>query len=93
MTLWSLAHHREVTAATGHDAVLTGWDDWGWAGGSTFADVVADAQDTSSSSADAELWRHRLRLDCPVAHGLRIRAHLYLVETSDCPFDGISLPD
>ena len=93
VTLWSLAHHRDVTAATGRDAILTGWGDWGWAGGSTFAYVVADAQDASSSSAGAERWRHRLRLDCPVAHGLRIRAHLYLVETSDCPFDDIFLPE
>ena len=93
VTLWSLAHHREVTAATGRDAILTGWGDWGWAGGLTFAYVVADAQDASSSSAGAERWRNRLRLGCPVAHGLRIRAHLYLVETSDCPFDGISLPE
>ncbi len=91
VTLWSVAHRQEIAASAGGDAILTGWGEWGWAGGSTFAYVVSDAQDASSSPAGAERWRRRLNLDCPVAYSLRIRAHLYLVETSDCPFDGVSV--
>jgi hypothetical protein len=92
VTFWSLAHHREVTAATGQDKILTGWGDWGWAGGSTFAYVIADAQDASTEPEGVERWRRRLHLDCPIVYSQRVREHLYLVETSDCPLDGISMP-
>ena len=60
--------------------------DWGWAGGSNFAYVIADAQDDSGSLAGAERWRRRLHLGCPLVYSVRIRAHLYFVETSDCTF-------
>lgn len=93
VTLWSVVRRQEIGAAAGRDAILIGWADWGWAGGSTFAYVATDAQDASGSLAGAEQWRQRLHLDCPVAYGQRIRAHLYLIETRDCPFDGIPLPE
>jgi hypothetical protein len=89
---WSLSHRQEVAVAAGQDKVIAVWADWGWAGGSTFAYVVSDAQDDSASDAGAERWRKRLNLDCPVAYGQRIWRGLYLIETSDCPFGGNPIP-
>lgn len=93
VAIWSLSHREEITKASGKDAIVTGWADWGWAGGSTFAYVIADARDDSSSIEGAERWRARLKLDCPVSGSQRIWHGLYLIETTDCPFDGIALPE
>jgi hypothetical protein len=58
-----------------------------------FAYVITDAQDDSLSAAGAERWRRRMRLECPVTASQWIGWGLYLVETSDCPFNGIALPE
>jgi len=91
--VWSAFRHQQIAAVAGKDAIVTGWADWGWAGASTFAYVITDARSNSSSPAGAEAWRQRLKLDCPVTSSQRIWGNLYLVETTDCPFDGIALPE
>lgn len=93
VALWSLSHRQEIAAASGKDAIVTGWGDWGMAGDSTFAYVITDARDDSRSSQGAERWRQRLKLDCPVVDSQRIWSGLYLVETSNCPFNGIAVPE
>lgn len=40
VTRWSMAHHREVATVAGHDAILTGWGDWG---ATNVAELVARA--------------------------------------------------
>ncbi|WP_206238875.1 hypothetical protein [Novosphingobium terrae] len=90
VAIWSLSHEQEIASASGKDAIVTGWSDRGWAGGSTFSYVIADRLDDSRSTDGAERWRKRLKLVCPVSASQRIWRGLYLIETTDCPFDGIA---
>lgn len=93
VAIWSLSHQEQIAQASGKDAIVTGWAASGWVGRSDFAYVISDARDDSSSIEGAERWRTRLKLDCPVSVSQRIWHGLYLIETTDCPFDGIDLPE
>ena len=83
---WSAFHPRDIAAATGKDAVVMLWAEWGWVGGSTSTYVISDAHDESGTVAGAEKWRKRMKLDCAIEHSEWIWPALYLAETSDCQF-------